>query len=324
MGIEKDVLRTLTKGSCTYEDLKEVFPGVDVAHILIKMEEKHLVENKEGAWFITEKGKEKITQKKMGYALIIPAICFFLLSAHFYMGYTDLYQANEQLLQEKTDADAQLSRISQQKETAEAEYNAALEELAAEQDTTSQLNTSYEETEESVEALKEELNHFECLERCTPNRFVTLDNAYVKAKVDTITAGLTTLQEKQVAVFNFVRDKIEYDQSIFSSGRVDAWEYPEDILKRGIGGFEDKYMLLLTMLRIAGTPPEHVKFIAGEVDGNDNWGWVEAYDGTTWWVLDPFEGYEFTTESKDQFYTNHTVVIMWWFNDTTYRKGVIT
>ncbi len=139
--------------------------------------------------------------------------------------------------------------------------------------------------------------------------------------MDEITAGLTTLREKQEALYNFVRDKIEYDESIYHFGRLDMWEYPEDILRRGKGGFEDKYLLLLTMLRIAGTPPDDVRFVAAEVDGNDSWAWVEAYDGTSWWILDPFEEYEFTSTPLDKFYDDHKVVILWWFNDTEFAIG---
>ena len=80
-------------------------------------------------------------------------------------------------------------------------------------------------------------------------------------------------------------------------------------------------MLLLTMLRTAGTPQEHVKFIAADVDGNDSWIWVEAYDGNTWWILDPFEEYEFTSTPKDAFYQEHTVIVLWWFNDEGYFRG---
>jgi transglutaminase-like putative cysteine protease len=183
------------------------------------------------------------------------------------------------------------------------------------------LDSSYEYTRKDVESLEQELNKFTCLENCTPDTFVTVDNPYVKATVDEITAGLTTLKEKQKAVFEFVRDNIEDDENIFRTGRTDYWEYPEDILERGKGHFEDKYLLLMTMLRMVGTAPEHVMFIAGEVDGSDNWIWVEVYDGERWWILDPFEGYEFEEESKDRFYTNHEVVILWWFNDAAYRGG---
>ncbi|MBU7029701.1 MAG: hypothetical protein HXS48_22395, partial [Theionarchaea archaeon] len=48
MGIEKDVLRNLSKGPRTYEGLKKDFPRVDVAQLLINLEEQHLVVNKGG------------------------------------------------------------------------------------------------------------------------------------------------------------------------------------------------------------------------------------------------------------------------------------
>jgi len=148
----------------------------------------------------------------------------------------------------------------------------------------------------------------------------TIDPAFVE-KVGELTAGLTTLREKQEAIYEFVRDQIKDDNYVFSTGREDMWEYPDDILKRGFGGYEDKFMLLLTMLRAAGTPQDDVRFIAADVDGNDSWIWVEAYDGSTWWILDPFEGYEFTSTPKDAFYQAHTVIVLWWFNDEGYFRG---
>jgi len=323
VGIEKDVLRNLVKGPRTYDGLKKDFPRIDAAQILIDMEKRHLVVNKGGAWFITKEGKKRIQRKKqLAYnMLVIPAIIFFLLSAQFYIEYTDAENANLLLLQKKAEAEAQLSVANQQKEAAEAEYDAKMGELKDEQDKTAAANASYEEAENAVGALQEEFNYFDCLEKCSPDKFVTVDNEYVKAKVDEITTGLTTLRKKQEALYTFVRDEIEYDESVYHFGRLDFWEYPEDILRRGKGGFEDKFLLLLTMLRIAGTPPDDVRFVAAEVDGNDNWAWVEAYDGTTWWILDPFEEYEFTSTPLDKFYDEHKVVVLWWFNDKGFRRG---
>jgi hypothetical protein len=321
--MEKDILRNLDRESRTYEGLKELFPASHLDDILIKMEEHHLVENRNGTWAITPEGKKKITRgKNIFYSLlVVPIICFFLLSAYFYAGYTGLYNENDKLSDRKTEAVETLSDINERKEAAEAAYNAQVETLAQEQEKTDSLNDDLERAEESTEPIEEEVAYFEFLETSSPDNFVTVDNPYVRAQVDEITAGLINLKEKQTAVFEFVRDEITFDEDRFRFGRLDMWEYPEDILKRGSGHFEDKYLLLVTMLRMVGTPPNHVKFIAAEVDGNDKWAWVEAYDGDTWWVLDPFEGYEFTDQPKDGFYDEHEVVILWWFNDTGFWRG---
>ncbi len=323
MAFEEKILQNLKKGATGFDELKKTFPQEELAETLMNMEERQLVENKKGIWIITEKGKKKIKKERKitQNLLVVPAVCFFLLSAHFYVGYTDVQDANTQLLLEKAEKEEQLSSLYGEKEEVEAEHSAKLTELAAEQNNTSLLHTSHEETKDFVQSLQEELDHYECMEKCTPDVFVTVDNPYVKAKVDEITRGLTSLKKKQRAVYEFVRDEIELDHSIFGSGRIDSWEYPEDILKRGKGDIEDKFLLLLTMLRIAGTPAEHVKFVAAEVDGNDNWAWVEAYDGSNWWVLDPFEEYNFTSNPKDTFYTQHKVVVLWWFNDKVFKKG---
>jgi hypothetical protein len=323
VGLEKDILKSLSKGPRTYEGLQTEFPHKNLVQTLMTMERKNLAENREGAWFITKEGQGKLSQKNYVLAslLIIPIIAFILLSAQYHTAYVEAQNQNETLLTQKQDIDSELSSLKEQASQAATRYQSILDNLTEEEEKTSQLEESLSTSQQSLNSAQEELSYFHCLEQCTPNNFVTVDNAYVKAKVDEITSGLTTLKQKQMAVYNFVRDEIADDESIFRFGRTDLWEYPEDILRRGKGHYEDKYLLLLTMLRIVGTPPEHVKFIAAEVDGNDSWIWVEVYDGAKWWILDPFEGYSFTTTPRDEFYEEHTVEVLWWFNDVQYRKG---
>lgn len=336
MGLEKDILLNLNKGPRTYEGLKEAFPYSNLAQILINLEKQYFAVNKEGVWFITEKGKQyirdetttkpkerrKIPLAKIGYSLlVVPAIIFFLLSAQYYQSYLDAQHTTQELLNEKAEIEEQIPALNDKEKAAKALYDEKIDELTEEQGRTSQLSELLTSAKNVVESLEEDLDYYDCLERCTPDTFVTVDNAYVKAKVDELIAGLTTLRQKQEAVYEFVRDEIEDDEYLFRMGRTDLWEYPEDILKRGKGHYEDKYMLLMTMLRIAGTPAEHVRFLQLEVDGNDNWVFVEVYDGTTWWLLDPFEGYVFTSTNRDEFFDEHDVVILWWFNDVQFRKG---
>ena len=328
MGEEKDILKALRKGPRTYEELSSDFPNVDLAQLLVHMEEQHLVENREGTWFITEVKKStggKILDIGVYSVLAVIAVALLLLSSSYRAEYVDIQNHNQALLDEKIQTEQQLSTVNQQKENIDAAYAEKMDELKKEQNTTADLDTSLAEEQNAVDALQKELQEklkrYNCLERCSPDTFVTVDNPLIVEKVSELTAGLTTLREKQEAIYEFVRDQIKDDNYVFSTGREDLWEYPEDILKRGWGSYEDKFMLLLTMLRTAGTPQEHVKFIAADVDGNDSWIWVEAYDGNTWWILDPFEEYEFTSTPKDAFYQEHTVIVLWWFNDEGYFRG---
>jgi predicted transglutaminase-like cysteine proteinase len=323
VALEKEVLRRLEDGPKSFEELKEIFLRPELPEILIKMEESSLIENRDGTWFITEKGAKKLLPRKgiLVYLLVVPAICFFLLSAHFYMGYTGLQSETQELLAEKAAAEDQLNTLYPQQEEIQNEYTQKLATLEDEQETTAELTVSLTDVEEIVDNLQGEKDYLHCLETCSPDTFVTVDNQYIQAKVDELTSGLTSLRKKQEAVYTFVRDEIKDDEYLFRTGRMDFWEYPEAILRRGKGHYEDKFMLLLTMLRAAGTPSEHVKFIAAEVDGNDSWAWVEVYDGETWWILDPFEDYTFTSTPRDEFYREHKVKILWWFNDTRFAEG---
>lgn len=337
MGLEKDILHNLNKGPRTYEELKKAFPYSNLSQILITLEKEQVIENKKGIWFITEKGKqhimgdEELTEKAKGkkiplgkivyILLVVPAIIFFLLSAQFYQSYLDAQHTTQQLLDERADIEKTISFLSDKEKAAKAQYDEKVDELTQEQDKTSQLTESLIDTTDAVETLEEDVAYYHCLETCTPDTFVTVDNEYVKKKVDELIAGLTTLREKQEAVYEFVRDEIVEKEDIYHMGRIDLWEYPEDILKRGEGHYEDKFLLLMTMLRMAGTPAEHVRFVALEVDGSDSWSFVEAYDGKDWWLLDPFEGYVFTSTPRDEFFDEHDVTVLWWFNDVQFKRG---
>lgn len=323
MALEKEVLRRLKDRPQTFEELKAIFPQSNLPEILINMEENNLIENRDGTWFLTEKGAKKRLKKQtpLVYLLIIPAIIFFLLSAHFHMGYTDAKSETQELLSEKEAAEDQLETVHDQQEEIQKEYTQKLSHLEEEQEATAELTLSLADAQDTVEGLQEEKEYLHCLETCTPDTFVTVDNQYIQAKVDEITSEMTTLRKKQEAVYKFVRDQIKDDEQLFRNGRLDLWEYPEVILRRGKGHYEDKFMLLLTMIRVAGTPSDHVKFIAAEVDGNPSWAWVEVYDGESWWILDPFEGYTFTSTPRDEFYDEHDVDILWWFNDIRFVEG---
>jgi transglutaminase-like putative cysteine protease len=323
MGLERDILRTLRNRSRTFDELHTAFPQTKLSEVLIGMEGKRLIENKNGTWIITTQGQHIISRGgKFVYGiLLVPALVFFLLAGTFYTGYSETVNETTHLLDEKSQRESERVDTETQKPLVQAEYDEILSQLEDTQDETARLMTSHETVSKSLNSLHEELNYYTCLETSTPDTFVTVDNAYLKGKVNEITSGLASLKEKQIAIYEFVRDEIADDEYNFRTGRLDLWEYPEDILKRGKGHFEDKFLLLLTMLRIAGTPADQVKFIAADVDGNDSWVWVEAYDGSEWWILDPFEGYTFTENPRDEFYKEHEVTILWWFNDAGIHRG---
>lgn len=323
MGEEKDVLKALRKGPRTFEELRTDFPNVGLSQLLIHMEGKHLVENRGGTWFSLEKRMStllKIVNIAVCSLLAVSIVYLLLLSSSYSAEFEDIQNHNQVLLEDKIKTEQQLSIVNQEKEDIDAVYAEKVDELNKEQNTTLELYIPLEEEQNAVDALQKELMKYNCLETCPPDTFVTVDNPYIIEKVGEITAGLKTLREKQEKVYEFVRDKILENNYIYKTGREDLWEYPEDILKRGWGSWEDKFMVLLTMLRTAGTPQEQVRFIAADVDGNDNWVWVEVYDGSVWWILDPLEGYEFTSTPKDAFYQEHTVIILWWFNDGGYYR----
>ena len=152
MGIERDVLQNLIKRPCIYDELKRIFPHADVAQLLIDMEEQHLAEGKNGIWSITEGGRKEIKKKRqliyslLIYSLLIaPVLIFSWQYSTFYADYADAQRCNEQLLQEKTEVEVQLSNVIKQKEGIEAKFDEITDKLVGEKNNTAQLNASYEE-----------------------------------------------------------------------------------------------------------------------------------------------------------------------------------
>jgi hypothetical protein len=61
--LEEALLKKLKNRPHTYEELQKAFPHPILSQALIDMEDQNVVENREGIWTITEKGKKEITEE---------------------------------------------------------------------------------------------------------------------------------------------------------------------------------------------------------------------------------------------------------------------
>ena len=132
-----------------------------------------------------------------------------------------------------------------------------------------------------------------------------VDNAKIKAIVDKVTKGLSSVKDKAVAIYNYVKDYIDY------SFYYDTKHGAVGTLEVGSGNCVDQAHLLVAMLRTADIPARYVHgtctFSSGSTYGHV---WAQVLIGDIWYVADP-------TSSRNSFgkivnwntksYTVHTI-----------------
>ena len=194
------------------------------------------------------------------------------------------------------------------------------------------------EIQDSIDALnlKEpelqgKLNLYEKIATRDPRVFITLDDPVVKAKVEEVTRLSRTTEEKQQAIFEYVRKEITY----VTEGNPKKWKYPQPFLQFkpefwqlpretiawGSGDCEDQAILLCTMMRIAGVPASNVRAVLGVIrfpGGTFGHVWVEFKMGDTWYALESTNRY-FNYMEKSEYYSQYSPYVMGWFNDEEYH-----
>ena len=132
-----------------------------------------------------------------------------------------------------------------------------------------------------------------------------VDNSRIKAIVDSVTAGLTSVKDKAVAIYNYVRDYVSYefyyDTKYSATGTLSVKK----------GNCVDQAHLVVAMLRTADIPARYVHgtctFSSGSTYGHV---WAQVLVDDMWYVIDP-------TSSRNSFgkivnwytsyYTIHTI-----------------
>jgi transglutaminase-like putative cysteine protease len=164
-----------------------------------------------------------------------------------------------------------------------------------------------------------------------PRVLITTDDPVVIAKVDEVTRLCRTTEEKQQAVFEYVRKEIEYVTEgnpkewkypkEFLAFKFDFWQLPRETIEWRKGDCEDRSILLCTMMRIAGVPADNVRVVLGVVHftgGQSGHAWIEFKMGNTWYALEStcamcnyFE--------KAYYYNSYNPDVWGWFNDREYH-----
>ena len=109
-----------------------------------------------------------------------------------------------------------------------------------------------------------------------------ITNSAIKSTVNSIINGLTTVKDKAVAIFNYVRDKISY------SYYYDTQKGAAKTLSSKSGNCVDQSHLLVSMYRTAGIAARYVhgtcKFSSGSTYGHV---WVQVLVDGVWTCVDP-------------------------------------
>ena len=115
-----------------------------------------------------------------------------------------------------------------------------------------------------------------------PTMNCQVDNAKIKTIVAKVTAGLTSVKEQATAIYNYVRDYIDY------AFYYDTKHGAVGTLEVGSGNCVDQAHLLVAMLRTADIPARYVHgtctFSSGSTYGHV---WVQVLVGDIWYVIDP-------------------------------------
>ena len=116
--------------------------------------------------------------------------------------------------------------------------------------------------------------------KATTNCQVTASS--IKNKAAALTSGLTSVKEKALAIFNYVRDQVSY------SFYYDTAYGATGTLSRGYGNCVDQAHLVVALARAAGIPAryEHgtCRFTSGSTYGHV---WAQILVDNVWVVADP-------------------------------------
>ena len=193
-----------------------------------------------------------------------------------------------------------------------------------------------QEIQDEIEALnqektglQQEINEYRRMAKRDPRVLITVNDPVVRAKVAEVTRLCRTTEERQQAIFEYVRKEIEYvtegnpkkwsyPQS-YLSFKFDFWQLPKETIEWRKGDCEDVSILLCAMMRAAGVPASDVKVVVGTVQGMFGHAWIEFKKGDTWYALEstcPTCNY---FEKSNYYEILSPVVVLGWFNDTEFH-----
>jgi transglutaminase-like putative cysteine protease len=180
--------------------------------------------------------------------------------------------------------------------------------------------------------LQEKVDLYRKIAEKDPRVLITVDDPVVKAKVAEVTRLCKTTEEKQQAIFEYVRKEIEYTTEgnplkwdypqPHLEFKYDFWQLPRETIEWRKGDCEDVSILLCTMMRTAGVSSSNVRVVLGTVNfggGTTGHAWCEFKMKGEWYVLEstcPTCNYF----EKSVYYSLFLADVSGWFNDYEYEE----
>jgi predicted transglutaminase-like cysteine proteinase len=188
------------------------------------------------------------------------------------------------------------------------------------QDQIDSLETQITDTQTSLEG-------YETMDVTDPRFLITVRDPLVEQKVQEIVRLSRTKEEKQLAIFEYVRKEIEYVTEgnpqkwsyprSFLAYKFDFWQLPAETIQWRKGDCEDRAILLCTMMRMVGVSASHVRVVVGVLHFNGGRGghaWIEFKIGNEWYALEttcPTCNYI----PRETYYDLFDPDVFGWFND---------
>jgi len=191
-----------------------------------------------------------------------------------------------------------------------------------------QYKNKLNEDEKSLLEEQNKLNHevfsYNVYESKDPRDFVEINDSLVLDTLGQIITPNMGNAEKARAIFNYTRDEISKDEKLIRNGRIDYWNYPKNIINSKKGEYEDKIILLISMLRAVGFKESEVEVVGAKIsliNSTSSDIWVELkLNGNTYLLL-PRENNNFDSFNKNDIYKIYNVQELFRFNDKTLMRS---
>ena len=172
--------------------------------------------------------------------------------------------------------------------------------------------------------LNQEVFSYNVYESKDPRNFVDVNDPLVLETLNQIITPNMGNAEKARAIFNYTRDEITKDEKLIRNGRIDYWDYSKNIITSKKGEYEDKIILLVTMLRTAGFKENEVEVVGAKIsliNSTSSDIWVELkLNGYTYLFL-PRENNNFDSFNKNGIYKLYNVQELFRFNDKNLMRS---
>jgi len=172
--------------------------------------------------------------------------------------------------------------------------------------------------------LNQEVFSYNVYESKDPRDFVDVNDSLVLETLNQIITPNMGNAEKARAIFNYTRDKITKDEKLIRNGRIDYWNYPKNIINSKKGQYEDKIILLISMLRAAEFKENEVEVVGAKIsilNSTSSDIWVELKLNGNIYLLLPRENNNFDSFTKDDIYKIYSVQELFRFNDKTLMRS---